>query len=515
MENNNEEVNGNIDGHNVDSGIDSASVGSPDISSVAAMVEVKDTLVEDEKPVIEKRPPSTNTIQDFEVFSPRDKDFKMSDITLALASDNQARTAVALDAIPNIDVDDSKPGREWINIVRAATYTVPYKDYFTKTVERQEASFRQTVASERGPLAASQPKFKEKEGTSFTGEKAVLRMQSLLGMGGIIQIPLWHSGFWITFKAPTEAAMLELNRRIADEKIALGRQTYGLAFANTSVIFAGHIMDFAMNHIYETSIKEKDGLNIREKISSLDIPLIAWGLACIIWPRGFAYARAVMDASGEQNKIIREKINVGKLLWTDTSALTPWQIAHMASRHGGNMTTDSLDRYRNEFTRGQGRTLKLSDVVSVELRVPNLDQYLTSGQAWVNNIVSMVDRAFGLPPDEDVRNEYIRDQGKATNMRQYSHWCKSIVVGEDVTEDQETLDKMFDALSSDDGIRDAYFAGIKDYMEDATISIVAVPTLEEEGKMELPRFPHLLPLDAMSVFFILLGQKVNRIQART
>jgi hypothetical protein len=253
---------------------------------------------------------------------------------------------------------------------------------------------------------------------------------------------------------------------------------------------------------------------MRTFISCLDIPTIAWGIACVIWPQGFLYARSVMDQESEPNKVIKERLNLTKLLWTDTSALSPWQVAHMAQRHGNTMTREALTRYRDEFTRGKGRNIKLTEELEMTLRVPNMDQYLQSGQKWINNIVTMVDNAFALPPNEGVRDQYILNQGKATNMRQFAHFVESISPGNGIIQDAETIDIIIDALTSSDEVRDNYFKGIRSFTEDSTISVVAIPATEKTDKSNLPRFPHLLPLDVLSVFFILLVQKVQQIESR-
>lgn len=453
-----------------------------------------------------------NVIQEHEVFIPLDG--KEDKVLLAIPADTSTRTEEALDALPNVALDSSESGEEWVNYIQQAQAISGHKDSFLSTVEREESQFKQKITSERGDLSIATPKFNDNIGTKLTGESAVIRIRALTGLGSIVQIPLWHSGFWITLKTPSEAAMLELNRRLVDEKISLGRNTRGLAFANNSVFFTNWIMDLALSHVYETTLKSDVTDNLRSLISTLDIHLIAWGLACAVWPRGFPYARSVLNSTKDQNVVIREKIDIRKCLWTDTTSLTPWQIGHMASRHGRTMTKDSVARYRDEFTRGKGRTIKLSDDLEVTLKVPSLDQYITSGQKWVNNIVDMVDRAFGLSPEEGVRDQYIMDQGKATNMRQYSHWIESINISGNSIEDPDTLDMSVDALSANDDFRDKFFKGVKTYMEDSTISVIAIPALVNEEKTDLPRFPHLLPIDAMSVFFILLVQKSLLIQRR-
>ena len=465
-------------------------------------------------PEVVKQDIATNTVQDSPVFGPLGENDAKGGIAISFPPDTVAKIDAALEAIPNVGLNETADGASWVNHISNSAYTVPYRNWFRNTADRPTATYRQSVNSEKGPLTPGSLKFNDAVGSKLTGERAVLRVRALTGLGSVIMIPLWHSGFWITLKAPTEAAMLELNRRLNEEKISLGRATYGLAYANNSVFFAGWLLDFALSHVYDTSLKPELTENLRSRISQFDIPLVVWGLACTIWPNGFPFARAVLDQTGEPNKVIREKVNVGKLLWVDTSELTPWQISHMAQRHGSTMTAEMLERYRSEFTRGKGRSVALTENLSITLRTPNIDQYLISGQKWVNNIVAMVDQAFSMQPNDGIRNDYITDQGKATNMRQYGHFVESLEVAGEAITDLETLEQTIDVLSSDDSIRSKFFDAVKEFVEDSTIAIVAIPVMENEQEITYPRFPHLLPLDVLSVFFILLVQKVTQIQVR-
>ena len=484
---------------------------TPD-APVQAEAQAEEAAVEETPSGPDPLPPATNTQQDFETFTPLGGAWNDDALTLSLPETTMERTEAFIDAQPNIRLDDTAQGQIWATNLRAANFTVPAKGYFLPTAQRDSASWRQAVKSEKGLLAAGAPGFKETEGAKLTGARAVLRVKALLGMGSLVFIPLWHSGFWITLRAPSDSEMLELNRRIAEEKISLGRQTYGLAYANNSSFFAKHVMDFALAHVYETSLK--DDTDIRDKISTLDIPLIAWGLACAQWPRGFQYARSMLDQSTKQAHIVKEKLNVGKLLWTDTASLTEWQVAHMAQRQAGTMTNEAIARYRGEFTKGRGRLVELAPNLSLTLRVPSLNQYLTSGQAWVNNVVQMANGAFGMDDNAEERDQYIMDQGKATNFRQFGHWVETVHAGSNEISDDETLNATFDALSSDDAIREKFFNEVRKFMEDSTVSLVAIPSTEQDERGTLPRFPHLLPLDVLSTFFILLVQLTQQIQSR-
>jgi hypothetical protein len=470
---------------------------------------------ETELPVLDEWPMTGDVKQEFEVFiPPKDGKFPAEPV-LPIPSTTGARTGQMLDRLPNLDYESMEDGPEWASTLEQSGLTLHAGDGFRDTADREGSQWRQQVISEKGPLVAGVPRFKETEGPNLTGEKAVMRVRALLGMGSIVQIPLWHSGFWVTLKAPTEGALLELNRRISEEKVALGRYTHGLAYANTSVFFAGWLTDFVLSHVYDSSLNPQllQSKTYRQLIKSLDLPILIWGLACSIWPKGFPYARSVIDMTGSKTKVLKELLNVSKLLWVDNASLTPWQIGHMANRMGNTMTEQGLEKYQSEFSRGQGRRVELAEGIAMMTKVPNLQEYLVVGQEWVNNIVSMVDKAFSMGSPEE-RNQYIVDQGKATNMRQYMHWVQHLEVGDGVVDHKETLERMFDTLSAKDEVREVFFPAIRKFIEDSTMAIVAIPATEESDKAPLPRFPHLLPIDAMSVFFILLVQKVALIQNR-
>lgn len=513
-------VTGNLIPDALASSVDAVTSAQDGLAPTEEQVDTQiESIPEEQAAPLEPWPARTNVRQEAEVFAPLPKGMENLP-RVAMPSDTEERTKARLDNYPNVDVSQIANGAEWVDLITQARRTIcDDESNFRATVDREDSDFRQAVPSEKGPLSVGVPRFKEAGvASNWTGERAMMRVRALTGLGSIVQFPLWHSGIWVTLKAPSEAALLELNRRMTEEKVTLGRMTHGLAYSNNSVFFAGWITDFVISNIYETSVKAEllEKKPIRQLISCLDVQALAWGLACAIWPKGFPYAKAVVDSSGQSTKVIKELVSVGKLMWTDIASLTPWQINHMANRNAGQMSEEALARYQGEFTRGKGRRLQVNDHVAINTRVPTLEQYLVSGQRWVNNIVSMVDRAFSLAPGDSSREQFILEQGKASYMRQFAHWVESITVNdnEGVIDHEETVEGTLDALSANDEIREKFIKDTVRFIEDSTISVIAVPATEEEEKPPLPRFPHLLPIDSMSVFFTLLVQKVLQIQIR-
>lgn len=496
----------------------SAPAGNTALTEVKAPADAEDSALDADEDLLEDvqgiaLPTYDNFQIDKNPLQPKtDKDVETG-IEIHLRSANNAETNAAWASKPNTKVEASGPGRDWKESLERSYWTTPRSDWFTNTIARSGALFMQTIPSERGPLGVGAPTIRDDATTRLTGEKAVIHMRAVMNMGNLRRFPLWHTGIWLTVKAPSESRILELERRIADDKVELGRTTHGLAFANQSVFFAGLLVDFVIEHIHSSSLKQDDP-DYHEIISCLDIPLMVWGIACAIWPNGFDYARAKLN----KTEVVRGKVDVTKLLATDFRSLSEWQISHMAGKHGRNMTPESLVRYREEFTRGKNKAIALTDSVTINLRTPSVAQYLASGEKWVNGVIAMVDKSFGMTANDDLRNAYITAQGKASNMRQFIHWVESIQVAGQLydDEDSDTMELLLDTLSSEDAARKAYFKEMQSYIEEATVSLPAIPASDDDELPDAnPKFKKLLPLDMFAVFFILLVQVATKIRERS
>jgi hypothetical protein len=464
------------------------------------------------------RPDALNVKQQHEVYRAILPTDDVDELIMLPAGTND-EINVALAATPNVRLDDTEQTREWAFVLNEGTKITQIGSAFEASVRREDSMWVQEIPSELGVLAGAAPQFKDKPGVLLTGERAVLRLRHLTGQGSVYQVPLWHSGFWVTFKAPSDGAILELQRRIMQEKIDLGRHVHGLAFSNHSVYTAGWMTDFALNHIYDTNIKDIAPEQLRELIVSLDLPSVFWGIACVQWPNGFKYAQACANDPSKCQEVVRELIDVTKLQWCDQRVLTPWQVSHMASRNK-KVTLDQIEKYRSEFVVGKPRVVELAPGVKATLKVPTVADYLTSGNKWVGAIVQMIDKAFSLSPEDGQRNQFITEQGQASTMRQFGHWLQELELpGDQKITDQETLEMSLDSLSGKEKIVDNFLNAVGKFMDEATSCVIAIPTHDcpkcgHKRGSNLPRYPHLLPLDVMATFFILLGQKATSIRNR-
>lgn len=399
-----------------------------------------------------------------------------------------------------------------INLASTEATTMPH-DFFSKSLARPGAQYKQYLQTETGKISYSSPKLADSKVASVRGEKAMLRARALMGLGGIISIPLYHSGFWLTIVAPLESDYIELNRRISDEKISMGRTTHGLAFANNEAFMTGWLIDFLIRHKYETNLKNEEDL--RSKISALDIPTAIWALALAMYPRGFNYTRSLTTKEGiDARETVTALINVAKLLWVDNSYLSPRQKAHMANRQPQSITDDALSLYKADFPLSGGRDIEVIEGITVTVQIPTVTQQVDSCHRWLIDLNGTIDETFTTTqPDAAERNRLIETHTHASQLRHYAGWISKITVEGTVLDTPAQIENMLESMSENQDMSKVLIDGVKSFIEDATFAIIAIP--ETTGKETgLPRFPYLIPIDVPSVFFILLVQRINRMVSR-
>lgn len=409
-------------------------------------------------------------------------------------------------------------GADWNeSIVAAATRSAYLDNRLESTTRREGANFQQYLETESAKLGFAAPKIAESGAAGYTGEKAVMRVRAIMGLGGIVSVPLWHSGFWITLQAPTESSLIELYRRLQEEKIELGRETFGLVFSNEQSYINSWLLDFCMEHIYETSVRVDSNQELRPLIKIQDLNILFWGMACLIWPRGFDYVRSLTTKEGIENtQTISAKINLGKLMWVDNASFDDKARNHMAGRQRGKMTVDQVKEYQRSFipSLAEGRRVAIKEGLDVIIASTDVDNYIADGENWIAGIVQTVDSTFTqAAPNQDERNRMISTHARASRLRNYGAWIKSIVIDNFENESRMEITQILDVLSVDEDATKLLEGEITKFIDDSTRALIAIP--ETSGKeMGLPRFPHLIPVDVVNTFFTLLAQRVAIISRR-
>lgn len=435
------------------------------------------------------------------------------DHTLSLLNLTPEELNALVEAYPRLNAAAGKQGEDWLSALGKAVEHMVNGNALGDSLSRENSHWRQKVNVEGDELAAARPRFNSKEGGSvLSGERAILRATNMLGLGATIQIPLWHTGIWVTLKAPSDGALLELDRRISNEKITLGRYTSGMLYSNTMVYTQSFVINFVLSHIQDATVKDTSPNALRKLIKATDIPTLVWGLVCTIYPNGYPFSQPCTADPSKCQHVTKTMLSLTKLSWTDNRALTDDQRRHMQKRNA-KFSEEQIRDYQSKHKFGNTETKTITDELRLVLDVPSIERYEQAGFAWVDGIAKMVDDSFGVSIKGEERDAYIMDQGRLTALRQYGHWVTRIEMDEDVVEDRETIEALMGTLSSNDDISINIFDSVGKYIDRSTISLIGIPKYpcpecgEPIGTYDSTH-PHLLPLDMVSIFFTLLDQRI-------
>lgn len=355
---------------------------------------------------------------------------------------------------------------------------------------------------------------------------AVARFTKYIDAGEVVQVPLWHSGFWVTIKPIKQKDFIQLEEEIAENQIKLGRETSSLIYSNYAVIVNRIVCAFLARHITEYSLKLESGNeNIFDYISVQDLNPLILAMISTIYTKGLSYSKACKnnlvheDGVKVCNNVLSAVLDPKKLLFVNTYVLGNNKgdfnlLDHMSKRRPNSVSLDSVKEYQRRINCLAPRTIKvLDDKVEITLEHPSISKYIDTGEKWVQNIVDEFESTLTEGQDTSIKNIKIGTIVLAIYAGIYNSFVKSIKYAGDnrAYTDQETIDAMLEKLSEkEDGVK-PFINAINKYISESAVAIVAVPAYEcekckqtvkeEEVPVNKSGFNNLVPLNMTHLFF--------------
>lgn len=353
---------------------------------------------------------------------------------------------------------------------------------------------------------------------------AVARFTKYIDAGEVVQVPLWHSGFWVTIKPIKQKDFIMLEEEIADNQIKLGRETSSLIYSNYAVIVNRIICAFLARHITEYSVVLDSGSdNIFDYISVQDLNPLILGMLSTIFPKGLNYTKAcknnLVQTDGVKlcNNILNATLDPKKLLFVNKHALTHDNkfnmLNHMAKRRPSSVSLNEVKEYQRRINSLAPRTVTLLDgKVEIVLENPSISKYIDTGEKWIQNIVEEFESSLTENVDISLKNIRIGTIVLSIFAGVYNSYVKSIKFGNEnrAYTDQETIDAMLDEVSEIPEAIKPLIEALNKYISESAIAIVAVPAYEcedckksnKESDVELKSgFDNLVPLNMTHLFF--------------
>lgn len=424
----------------------------------------------------------------------------------------------------NIDKDSSETLKDWLNAFNEANDKYVTGKTYIRTLEKQEGDWKQSVEKSDGQrIGILSAKAKtNNDGGVVSGDNALLLLNKALDMGTVVKIPLWHSGFWVSIKAPTASTLMSIDRVLSSEKIVLGRQTNGLLFSNSSVYLRKTLIELAIDCIVACSIKEYNKDKLLELIRLTDYNTLLWGVICSIYPNGYRLIQPCVAGIDKCNFVTEELVMLSKLSWTDNNALTAEQKQFMAEQSVDKKTQSEIELYQKNLNCAKPQKIEINDKLSILLKVPSLKLDIDSGMRWIENIIEKVDSTFAdRTLSNDDKNLRIIEQAKASALRQYVAWVSEIHINDgnidtSIINDRFTIDKACNSLTNNDMVCKNLFEKIGEFIDNTTISLIGIPSYncpncEQPQTDEQTNHPEVIPLSIDDIFFTLIRQQTTKI----
>jgi len=366
-------------------------------------------------------------------------------------------------------------------------------------------------------------------GKELKGDVALSKLSNVFGTGGLGQIPLWHSGFWIALRPFDDIERLALEKELFDSEIELGRTTGNLIYSNYSVIYKRILLDFVVERIQKTSLKLEPGKDIRDYIKIQDLYPLLLSLVIVDYPDGYNFLRACSN-SLELNKeednskktkcdfILQAKIDPKKLLWVNKKYLTKEHLAHMSKRKPESVTIDEVIEYQNTVNKTKviDYTLKTGTSVKLHYRMPDVNTDVTIGEYWVQNIIDKVENIYADVENAEKKNKLIDDIVSKVLLGIYLAFIEKIEFADgSYIVDLATLEANLNHMSRDVELMDKFLVDIKNYINDNTLAVVAIPDYtcptceKEQNHNDDSVFSKFIAIDMIQHFFDLSALKTT------
>lgn len=398
-------------------------------------------------------------------------------------------------------------------------------DQYRYLVNNQKARWRNGTPLANGKLRGIRSPNPTIDKAKTNVNAAVALLHSAMNVGKDIDIFLYHSGFSVTLAAPTLSQFMALDRKISENNIEIGRKIMGLMHSADTLYAQKAIMDLFFDCVKDTSLGVVSREDLINSISQLDIPIIAWALACAKYPNGFNLAMSCMAKPNECHHQWFSVINPRFMFFVDNDKLSEEQIriASITRRQ----SQEDFIRYWNEFDFGEEQNLEMPSLnenikIHITFGNPPVGHYFKNADMWIGEITRQANESFKLPLVGDDRAAYIQSQVMATKALTYMHFISKIVMTDVETGDEVEITEENDirgvlvSISGQEGMLNHFMNGVQRFINRATLSVIALPNVkcpscggfhetDDEGEVNL----HVVPVDPIVVFTILCQQQTH------
>lgn len=358
--------------------------------------------------------------------------------------------------------------------------------------------------------------------------KAATVFNDFFSLGINTKITLYHSGFIICFKPPTNAALLDLESRLNKDELHIAKETNNLIYSNFGIVKTGVLIEFMREHILYTTLDIKDDEDVFDYVNPLDTPLIELAVLNSMTSGKIEIEKSCKNtfiAPDAKNNIepcdfsVSGLINLNELLYVDSNpdVMNKFMLDTLSLFKPSSVSTERALEYQKRVNslmepievEYEGKQLKIN------IEMPSMNKYLIDGKRWINKVKTNTIKALGEKAPVYDKEAYANKLLYINLVGMYNTYFKSVEFGSNVIYDTDTIENYIIASLSED--KQLYSTIIKQFRLNiikAHVAMVAsvnftCPKCKEKQDPEKHKWDKLIPLDVGTLFLEVATLKIT------
>jgi len=361
-----------------------------------------------------------------------------------------------------------------------------------------------------------------------TGKAALLKLVKAAGVGAITQIPLYHSGFWITVRPLKDTEIINLGLDLSNAISELNKSTLGIVNTLSNLPYVEKITNLLNDIILNTTLKLEEDEDILDYININDLYTIAWGIAKSMYPKGMDIIvpcknNAVVDENTGLPKCTykaKARVDIDKLFWVDKTKLTKDHILQMSKRKPNSVTKDEVKEYQETLPTNEPLSFTLDSEdgsrIDITLQSCNVNRYLELGYNLVEQIEDYLDSVINKL---NVRDEEAKDNAKerilrAFYLKSYTHLFKEIRIDDARLETVEEINEALEVFDSSVEFSKVIKDKLIEFLDRKLVTVIGIPNFTCPTCREVQSEDAIIPIAVYEYFFLLVNSRYNVIMEK-
>ena len=347
------------------------------------------------------------------------------------------------------------------------------------------------------------------KGKKYTGDKAVLGISASLGLNGWSTIQLPHTGIRVTLDTIHESEFSGLDITIRKAIGDIGRDTNGLIFSNSSILYDEILIDFILSRVKHTTLDIDNMLELKNYIKVTDKPMLIGGLLKNMYPNKFPYMTTCINNRDDGTfcgNVYRMDMSINSLFRFNKSRMTPVMREILGRRAPREVTIEDLEIYSNELNQGAG-TYNIVNDVQMVLKMPTLADSIRIGLDWFDDMTMLINDTISVT-DPEVRAAEVEELTVKSRLSEYSNIIYSISNDTStITSTKHILDQL-KTMQTIPAIANKVSSKITEFIKESVIAVMGTKVMvcdackKSNKKYAGPNedFRDIVPISDMAVF---------------